>query len=117
MKYNKSLPPLRINGLNERTFFNERDTVNLELRDMFKALGIIESFGTGIGEAKRSMVENSSPELFFKLFEGRESITSVVIPVNEEYFNAKNGSNPKKKLWIETESKEKNFGLKPNPKK
>ena len=84
---------------------------------MFKALGIIESFGTGIGEAKRSMAENSSPELFFKLFEGGESITSVVIPVNAEYFNAKNGSNPKKKLWIETESKEKNFGLKPNPKK
>jgi hypothetical protein len=25
---------------------------------------IIESFGTGIGEAKRSMRENSSPELF-----------------------------------------------------
>ena len=106
MKYNKSLPPLRINGLNERTFFNERYTENPELRDMFKALGIIESFGTGIGEAKRSMGENNSPELFFKLFEGRESITSVVIPVNEEYFNAKNGSNPKK-----------NFGLKPNPKK
>ena len=56
-------------------------------------------------------------KLFFKLFEGRESITSVVIPVNAEYFNAKNGSNSKKKLWIETESKEKNFGLKPNPKK
>ena len=106
MKYNKSLPLLRINDLNERTFFNERDTYNPELRDMFKALGIIESFGTGIGEAKRSMVENSSLELFFKLFEGRESITSVVIPVNEEYFNAKNGSNPKKSLWIETESKE-----------
>ena len=75
MKYNKSLPPLRINGLNERTFFNERDTVNLELRDMFKALGIIESFGTGIGEAKRSMAENSSPELVFKLFEGREKVS------------------------------------------
>ena len=106
MNYNKPLPPLRINDLNERTFFNERDTENPELRDMFKALGIIESFGTGIGEAKRSMAENNSPELFFKLFEGGESITSVVIPVNEEYFNAKIGSNPKKSLWIEAESKE-----------
>ena len=106
MNYNKPLPPLRINDLNERTFFNERDTENPELRDMFKALGIIESFGTGIGEAKRSMAENNSPELFFKLFEGEENITSVVIPVNEEYFNAKNGSNPKKSLWIEAESKE-----------
>ena len=113
MKHNKPLPPLRINDLNERTFFNERYTENPELRDMFKALGIIESFGTGIGEAKRSMGENSSLELFFKLFEGRESITSVVIPVNEELkmvrIQRKNFGlkpNPKKKLWIEIESKE-----------
>ena len=113
MKYNKPLPPLLINDLNVRTFFNERYTENPELRDMFKALGIIESFGTGIGEAKRSMGENGSPELFFKLFEEGESITSVVIPVNEELkmvrIHRKNYGlkpNPKKKLWIEIESKE-----------
>jgi predicted HTH transcriptional regulator len=58
VNYNKPLPPIRISDLNERTFFNERDTENPEIRDMFKALGIIESFGTGIGEAKRSMREN-----------------------------------------------------------
>lgn len=75
MKYNKLLPPLRINDLNERVFFNERDTENPELRDMSKALGIIESFGIGIGESKRSMGENNSPELFFKLFEGREKVS------------------------------------------
>lgn len=33
----------------------ERDTENPEIRDMFKALGIIESFSTGIGEAKRAL--------------------------------------------------------------
>ncbi len=51
VNYNKPLPPIRISDLNERTFFNERDTENPEIRDMFKALGIIESFGTGMGEA------------------------------------------------------------------
>lgn len=58
VNYNKPLPPIRISDLNDRTFFNERDTENPEIRDMFKVLGIIESFGAGIGEAKRSMREN-----------------------------------------------------------
>ena len=46
VNYNKPLPPLKLQDLNERTFFNERDTENPEIRDMFKVLGIIESFGT-----------------------------------------------------------------------
>ncbi|MBE5848562.1 MAG: hypothetical protein E7298_00160 [Lachnospiraceae bacterium] len=73
---------------------------------MFKALGIIESFGTGIGEAKRSMRENGSPDLFYKTFDINDNVTSVVIPVNEEYYEIKNGSKPKKKAWIETETKD-----------
>lgn len=105
VNYNKPLPPLRISDLNERTIFNERDTENPELRDMFKALGIIESFGTGIGEAKRAMEENGSPELYYKSFGANDNITSVVIPVNEEYYEVKIGSNPKKKLWFDAETK------------
>ncbi|MGX8679825.1 MAG: ATP-binding protein [bacterium] len=104
VNYNKPLPPIRISDLNERTFFNERDTENPEIRDMFKALGIIESFGTGIGEAKRSMKENGSPDLFYKTFDVNDNVTSVVIPVNEEYFEIKNGTKPKKKVWIENET-------------
>ena len=106
VNYNKPLPPIRISDLNERTFFNERDTENPEIRDMFKALGIIESFGTGIGEAKRSMRENGSPDLYYKTFEVNDNVTSVVIPVNEEYYEIKNGAKPKKKVWIENESKD-----------
>ncbi len=106
VNYNKPLPPIRISDLNERTFFNERDTENPEIRDMFKALGIIESFGTGIGEAKRSMRENGSPDLFYKTFDVNDNVTSVVIPVNEEYYEIKNGTKPKKKVWIENESKD-----------
>lgn len=106
VNYNKPLPPIRISDLNERTFFNERDTENPEIRDMFKALGIIESFGTGIGEAKKSMQENGSPDLFYKTFDVNDNVTSVVIPVNEEYYEIKNGTKPKKKVWIETETKD-----------
>ena len=73
---------------------------------MFKALGIIESFGTGIGEAKRSMRENGSPDLYYKIFDVNDNITSVVIPVNEEYYDIKNGTNPNKKVWIERETKD-----------
>ena len=105
VNYNKPLPPIRINDLNEKTYFNERDSENPEIRDMFKQLGIIESFGTGIGEAKRAMAENHSPELFYKLFDGNDNITSVVIPVNDEYYQIKNASKAKKKLWIQDESK------------
>ncbi len=106
VNYNKPLPPIRISDLNERTFFNERDTENPEIRDMFKALGIIESFGTGIGEAKRSMQENGSPDLFYKTFDVNDNVTSVVIPVNEEYYEIKKGAKPRNKVWIENETKE-----------
>ena len=101
VNYNKPLPPLKIQDLNERTFFNERDTENPELRDMFKALGIIESFGTGLGEAKRALAENASPELFYKVFDTADSITSVVIPVNEEYLELKQSAKAKKNLGIQ----------------
>lgn len=106
VNYNKPLPPLKIQDLNERTFFNERDTENPEIRDMFKSLGIIESFGTGIGEAKRALEENGSPMLYYKTFDIMDNVTSVVIPVNEEYLEIKNGTKPKKNTGIESEPQE-----------
>ena len=104
VNYNKPLPPLSIKDLNDRRLFYERDTENPEIRDMFKSLGIIESFGTGIGEAKRSMEKNGSPELYYKVFSDSDSVTSVVIPVNEEYLLIKTGIKPNKKLGIEEET-------------
>jgi predicted HTH transcriptional regulator len=106
VNYNKPLPPLKIQDLNERTFFNERDTENPEIRDMFKALGIIESFGTGIGEAKRSLEVNGSPSLYYKVFDTMDNVTSVVIPVNDEYLKIKKDTNPKKKLGIQNQTQE-----------
>lgn len=106
VNYNKPLPPLKIQDLNERTFFNERDTENPEIRDMFKALGIIESFGTGIGEAKRALEGNGSPTLYYKTFDSMDNVTSVVIPVNEEYTEIKGDTKPKKYVGIESETQE-----------
>lgn len=106
VNYNKPLPPLRIQDLNERSYFNERDTENPEIRDMFKALGIIESFGTGIGEAKRALEDNGSPSLYFKVFDIMDNVTSVVIPVNEEYVQIKNGAKPKINIGIQSETQE-----------
>ena len=71
---------------------------------MFKALGIIESFGTGIGEAKRSMKENGSPELFYKLFDDNYNATSVVIPVNSEYLKLKSNMDPNVDIGIVSET-------------
>ncbi|MCD8067650.1 MAG: hypothetical protein LUE87_01905 [Lachnospiraceae bacterium] len=73
---------------------------------MFKDLGIIESFGTGIGEAKRALEANGSPTLYYKIFEITDNITSVVIPVNEEYMEIKNDAKPRKKTGIESETRE-----------
>ncbi len=100
VNYNKPLPPLKIKDLNERTFFNERDTENPEIRDMFKALGIIESFGTGIGEAKKALLDNGSPSLYYKTFESFDNITSVVIPASEEYLKLKDEGNDKENSYI-----------------
>lgn len=55
VSYNSPLPPITIKDLNERYYFHERDAINPEIRDMFKALGIIESYGTGVSEAKKIM--------------------------------------------------------------
>ena len=72
----------------------------------FKALGIIESFGAGIGEAKRALEEKGSPTLYYKTFDITDNVTSVVIPVNEEYMEIKDDTKPKKKIGIESETQE-----------
>ena len=85
INYNKPLPPITLEDLNTRTIFKERDSVNPELRDMFKNLGIIESYGTGVGEAKKACELNGSDTIYYKLFDDNSNITSVVIPVNRKY--------------------------------
>ncbi len=75
---------------------------------MFKDLGIIESFGTGIGEVKGALEENGSPALYYKTFDITDNVTSVGIPVNEEYMEIKNDTNPRKKLGLRVKPKKSN---------
>ncbi len=85
INYNKPLPPITLEDLNNRTIFKERDSVNPELRDMFKDLGIIESYGTGVGEAKKACLEVCGKPIYYKIFDESINITSVVIPINDKY--------------------------------
>ncbi len=39
-------------------------------------------------------------------FDVNDIVTSVVIPVNEEYYEIENVAKPKKKVWIENETKD-----------
>ena len=91
VNYNKPLPPISIEDLNSKSLFIEKDFVNPVIRKMFKSLGIIESYGTGVGEAKLSLEKNGSSNLVFKEFNDDIDITSVMIPINEEYYQIKNG--------------------------
>lgn len=85
INYNKPLPPITLEDLNTRTIFKERDSVNPEIRDMFKDLGIIESYGTGIGKAKKACELNKSQNIYYKIFDDNVNVTSVIIPCSEEY--------------------------------
>ncbi len=85
INYNKPLPPITLEDLNSKSIFMERDSVNPEVRDMFKDLGIIESYGTGVGEAKRACRANGSKSIYYKLFDDNANITSVVIPCSDKY--------------------------------
>ena len=105
INYNKPLPPITLEDLNTRTIFKERDSVNPELRDMFKNLGIIESYGTGVGEAKKSCELNGSESIYYKLFDDNANITSVVIPINKKYCELTNQKVRTEDKKVRTEGK------------
>lgn len=63
---------------------------------MFKELGIIESYGTGIGEAKKACELNGSKSIYYKIFNDNANITSVVIPCSDEYLKITNQERIKK---------------------
>lgn len=95
VNYNKPLPPITLDELNNHSFFKARDIENPKIREMFKSIGIIEDYGTGIGEAKKALKENGSPNLYYEEFNSEANVTSVTIPVNVEYYNLKYGEEKK----------------------
>ena len=83
--YNKPLPPITIRDLNTKDSFPNRMYENPSIREMFKSLDLIESFGSGVGKAKRAMVENGSDGIRYQEYDENIDITSVMIPISRKY--------------------------------
>lgn len=62
--YNKPIPPITARSLNSDSAFPNRGYENPRLRKMFKDLGLIESWGTGIGKAKGNDIAVDEKEFF-----------------------------------------------------
>lgn len=58
---------------------------NHSIREMFRSLDLIESFGSGGGKAKRTMVENGSDGIHYQEYDENIDITSVMIPISTKY--------------------------------
>ena len=63
---------------------------NPSIREMFRSLDLIESFGSGVGKAKRAMVQNGSDNIHYEDYDENIDITSVVIPINRKYLEYSN---------------------------
>ncbi len=83
--YNKPIPPITIKDLNELDAFPNRSYENPSIREMFKALDYIESYGSGIGKAKRAMTKNGEENIHFDEYDDNIDITSVRIPINKKF--------------------------------
>ena len=85
INHNRPLPPVTIEDLNNEVEFRDRNYLNPEIKEMFHALGLIESYGSGIRRAKRAMEENGNPPLLFEPNNDTDDYTMVTCPINEEF--------------------------------
>lgn len=83
--YNKPMPPITIRDLNTKDSFPNRMYENPSIREMFKSLDLIESFGSGVGKAKRAMAENGSDDIQYQEYDENVDITSAVIPISKKF--------------------------------
>ena len=88
--YNRPIPPITIKDLNTKESFPNRMYENPSIREMFRSLDLIESFGSGVGKAKRAMVQNGSDNIHYEDYDENIDITSVVIPINRKYLEYSN---------------------------
>lgn len=70
--------------MNERIEFPDRVYLNPEIKEMFHALGLIDSYGSGIRRAKAAMEENGSPSLVFGPANDTDALTSVTMRISAE---------------------------------
>ncbi|WP_165047203.1 MULTISPECIES: hypothetical protein [unclassified Adlercreutzia] len=91
VNYNRPLPPVTIRDLNEREDFDSRGYLSPEIRDMFFALDLVESYGSGIRRAKRAMAANGSPPLVFTPDNETDDYTMAAACINEEFLRIRAG--------------------------
>ena len=85
VNHNRPVPPVTIEAMNKETRFDDRQYLNPELKEMFFALDLIESYGSGIRRAKEALKENHSPELQFLPDNDTDDYTMAVVMINEEF--------------------------------
>ena len=85
VNHNRPVPPVTIEAMNKETRFDDRQYLNPELKEMFFALDLIKSYGSGIRRAKDALKENHSPELQFLPDNDTDDYTMAVVMINEEF--------------------------------
>ena len=96
VNHNRPLPPVTIQDLNDKTEFDDRRYLNKELKEMFFALNLIQSYGSGIRRAKKAMADNHSPKLVFEpTGEDEKDFTMVTAYINKEFVRIRKEENRK----------------------
>ena len=85
INHNRPMPPVTIEAMNKEIRFDGRQYLNPELKDMFFALDLIESYGSGIRRTKDALEENHSPKLQFLPDNDIDNYTMAVVMINEEF--------------------------------
>ena len=85
VNHNRPVPPVTIADLNNAIRFDDRSYLNEEIKEMFFALDLIESYGSGIRRAKKAMEDNRSPKLIFTPDNETDDYTMATAFINEEY--------------------------------
>ncbi len=85
INHNRPLPPVTIEDMNTREEFRDREYLNPEIKEMFFALGLIQSYGSGIRRAKHAMADNGNPPLMFEPLNDSDDYTMATCPINEEF--------------------------------
>ena len=115
VNHNRPVPPLTIEAMNKERRFDDRRYLNPELKEMFFALDLIESYGSGIRRAKDALAENNSPELQFLPDNDIDDYTMAVLRINEEFVTVREEEQKKSDLTKEITKEIKQL-MKVNPK-
>ncbi|WP_275112286.1 winged helix-turn-helix transcriptional regulator [Massilimicrobiota sp. An142] len=89
INHNRPVPPLTTKDLNEKDYFADRQYANPPIKEMFFALNLIESYGSGIRRAKEALEKNKSPKMRFLPEDTDMDYTLVTVPINNEFLKIK----------------------------